>query len=764
MAMRSTRIALSLALLSLTVILAAWARPARADSPQIVTTLHQGWNLIGWVDAETPVDQLFGDEGIPRLESVQAWDSVEQRWLTAAPDGGDLQTLTPGVGLWLRVSPGAPFEWHRVRGRYANSTMLRPGENLVAWSALDAVPAAVGLRQIRDAATMVGAWDAEEQRWRLAVPHAPHSLWTLMQFNHGDAIWIDAAGEIEWRQLTGESPRVTFIGDVSDEQRKTTLAELELIRETFAMKFGGVSSAVDVLVFENQDVMQAWSKRHQGDASWPPCGDALVSYIRYNLECGVSTLAHEYFHRLQQTTGDPSWSSPAPYAWLIEGTAVFAEHLFADSFQPGEFEWQIRAAWTAVSTSDQSLSDATSGLIQYTGGAVAAYMLAQRAGTDALLRYLRDLNPVGQEHSRSASDVFAQTFSISLTDFYREWEQATESVPAVIRPLEQRAVELVSTESPWRLDVEVRGPNGQPTGEVVEVVLLPDISGSNYALDGSLSIAALPGSYSPSMVSMEGCVLTSTVERSTDGAPTKLLVSDQWGLPPNQIRAGQGCDSTISGIVLTPNGSALDPSEFRVHIQAYLEPWPSDEWPAPQASAIPGPDGRFEMSVPSGRYSVGVGPVESGGPDFGWHAPNGLSLRHGDRHVVNAPRNGTVEIKVTLPFGRQVAISGTVYGPAGQPLHSVDVRPFGPAPSDWRDSSGWIGWGESTTTSGFFDVPFRGEHVRLQIVKGECTIGTFGPDGFAADGRPGVEDRDYFDVNDEDITGLEIRLLSLECG
>lgn len=765
--MRSARIALSLALLSLTVISVVWARPARADSPQLITTLHQGWNLVGWVDVETPVGQLFGDDGIPRLESVRAWDSAEQRWLTAAPDRGDLQTLTPGMGLWLRVSPGASFEWRRARGRYANSTMLRPGENLVAWSALDAVPAAVGLRQIRDAATMIGAWDAEEQRWRLAVPHIPHSMWTLTQFNHGDAVWIAAADEIEWRQLTGESPRVAFFGAVSEEQRETTLAELELIRETFATAFGGVSSAVDVLVFENREVFQAWRKRHSSNASSPPCGDANGSYITYNLKCGVGLLAHEYLHRLQNATGTDRQNA-APYLWLTEGTAELASFLFADSSQPGEFERQIRAAWAAVSTSDQSLSDASGGLIPYQGGAVAAYMLAQRAGTDALLRYLRDLHPVGQNtHSRSASDVFEQTFSISLAEFYREWEQATESVPAVIRPLEPQAIELISTESPYRLDVDVRGLDGETVNEVVSIVLLPDIRGIHYALDGSLSIAALPGSYSPSAVSMNGCKLPWTVRRPTGGTPSELEVSAQWGLPPNQIHLRtEGCDSMITGIVLTPDGSALDGlalDQFRVWIGAYPEPWPSWWLGEPAASTIPGPDGRFEMSVPAGRYSVSVGPVEFGASGFGWHAPTGLSVHPGDRLIVDVPRNGTAEIEVTLPFGRRVVVSGTVYGPTGQPLHGVSVVPFGPAPSNPRDSRGWIGWGERTPTSGAFDVPFTGEQVKLRIVKSDsgCSIGTFGPNGFAAGDQRDVGN--YFDVNDEDITDLEIRLPSLEC-
>ncbi len=763
--MRSARIALSLALLSLTVISVVWARPARADSPQLTTTLHQGWNLVGWVDVETPVGQLFGDDGIPRLESVRAWDSAEQRWLTAAPDRGDLQTLTPGMGLWLRVSPGASFEWRRARGRYANSTMLRPGENLVAWSALDAVPAAVGLRQIRDAATMIGAWDAEEQRWRLAVPHIPHSMWTLTQFNHGDAVWIAAADEIEWRQLTGESPRVTFFGDVSEEQRETTLAELELIRETFATAFGGVSSAVDVLVFENREVFQAWGKRHYGNASVTPCGEASGSRIAYDLECGVDTLAHEYLHRLQNATGADRQNA-APYDWLAEGTAELASFLFADSSHPGELERQIRAAWTAATITDLPLDDASSPAVAYVEGAVATYMLAQRAGTDALLRYLRDLHPVGQEHShsRSASDVFEQTFSISLAEFYREWEQATESVPAVIRPLEPQATELVSTESPYRLDVDVRGLDGETVNEVVTIVLLPDIRGTNYALDGSLSIAALPGNYSPSAVTMNGCKLPWTARRPTGGTLSELEVSDQWGLPPNQIHLRtEGCDSMITGIVLTPDGSALDRSEFRVWIGAYPEPWPSYWQPAETASAIPGSDGRFEMPVPAGRYSVSVGPVQFGASGFGWHAPTGLSVHPSDRLIVNAPRSGTVEIEVTLPFGRRVVVSGTVYGPTGQPLHGVSVVPFGPAPSNPRDSRGWIGWGERTATSGAFDVPFTGEQVKLRIVKSDsgCSIGTFGPNGFAAGDQRDVGN--YFGVNDEDITDLEIRLPSLEC-
>ena len=758
--MRLVGIALSVVLLSLAVIFVGQARPARADSPELVTTLHQGWNLVGWVDVETLVGQLFGDNGVPRLEAVRAWDSVEQSWLTAAPDGGgNLQTLTPGMGLWLSLSPGESFEWRRARGPYANSTMLREGENLVAWSALDAVPAAVGLRQIRDAATLIGAWNAEEQRWQMAAPHTPHSVWTLEQFNHGDAVWIEAADEIEWRQLTGESPRVTFIGDVSDEQRETTLAELELIRETFAAAFGGVSSAVDVRVFENSDVFQVWSKRHEGIASTPPCGAAGGSYIAYNLECGVYTLAHEYFHRLQSATGHAR-SGGSPYVWFTEGAANLAAFLFVDSSHPGEFERGLRSAWTAVAELDRTLSDLHDHTIWYTGGAVAAYMLAQRSESDALLRYLRDLYGSDDFRWQDADAVFAQTFSVSLTDFYREWEQATRSVPAVIKPLERQAIELISTESPWRLNIDIRKPDGQAVDTPVHMQL--SIPGRHWAFDGSVSMAARPGSYSLDQVSMNSCLLRWYHEgRPSSGALGELEVSEQWGLAPNRIRLQtSGCDSTISGIVLSPDGSALDPSEFRVWIWAYAELWPSSYLPAPAASAIPGSDGSFELSVPAGRYSIGVGPVESGTPDFGWHVPGGLSVHRGDRHVFDAPSDGTVKIDVTLPYGRRVSISGVVEGPGGGAAAGITVAPTGPHDGDPARSSGWIGWGDVTGEAGTFAIRFTGTHAALNLLSDGCLLGTWGPEGF----RPTGQGASYWEVNDRDISDLVIRLPRTTCG
>ena len=759
--MRLVGIALSIVLLSLAVIFVGQVHSARADSPELVTTLHGGWNLVGWVDVETPVGQLFGDNGVPRLEAVRAWDSVEQSWLTAAPDGGgNLQTLTPGMGLWLSLSPGESFEWRRARGHYANSTMLREGENLVAWSALDAVPAAVGLRQIRDAATLIGAWNAEEQRWQMAAPHTPHSVWTLGQFNHGDAVWIEATDEIEWRQLTGESPRVTFIGDVSDEQRETTLAELESIRETFATAFGGVSSAVDVLVFENRDVFQAWNKRHTGDASTPPCGKAAGSDIAYNLECGVGTLAHEYFHRLEWATGGHDRGRSSPYAWFSEGAAELAAFLFADSSHPGEFERRLRSAWTAVAELDRTLSDPDDLTIRYAGGAVATYMLAQRSGSDALLRYLRDLYGSDDFRWQDADAVFAQTFSVSLTEFYREWEQATRSVPAVIKPLERQAIELISTESPWRLDIDIRKPDGQAVDTPVHVLL--SIPGLHWAFDGSVSIAARPGSYSLDQVSMNSCLLRWYREgRPSSGALGELDVSEQWGLAPNRIRLRTGgCDSTISGIALSPDGSALDRSEFRVWIRAYPEPWPSEGLPNPTAGAIPGPDGSFEMSVPNGRYSVGVGPVESGRPGFGWYVPGGLSVHRGDRHVFAAPSGGTVKIDVMLPYGRRVNISGVVEGPGGGAAAGITVAPTGPHDGDPARSNGWIGWGDVTGEAGTFAIPFTGTHAALNLLSDGCLLGTWGPEGF----RPTGQGASYWEVNDRDISDLVIRLPRTTCG
>ena len=76
--------------------------------------------------------------------------------------------------------------------------------------------------------------------------------WTLLELLHGDALWISSETSIVWRQLTGERPRVHFLGTPTAEARTKAVEDLQSMREWYAVTFGGVASALDVLVADTR--------------------------------------------------------------------------------------------------------------------------------------------------------------------------------------------------------------------------------------------------------------------------------------------------------------------------------------------------------------------------------------------------------------------------------------------------------------------------------------------------------------------------------
>ncbi len=82
------------------------------------------------------------------------------------------------------------------------NTVLRPGINYVGWVATSTPPATLfeEVPQIE----VIWAWAADEQRWLLAAPSMPRSLWTLHVLAPGMALGlrVDSEQSVEWRRDT----------------------------------------------------------------------------------------------------------------------------------------------------------------------------------------------------------------------------------------------------------------------------------------------------------------------------------------------------------------------------------------------------------------------------------------------------------------------------------------------------------------------------------------------------------------------------------
>ena len=163
---------------------------AAADSGDTVTTeLQPGLNLAGWTEAEAPIEAIF--DAIPQLEAVYAWDAESQRFGVAfGTDSGllgDLDTLTPGMGLWLAIAGEEPVTWTRPLVPQTGLAPLHEGWNLVVWAG--DIPVIDALRMLGDALEVIADEEGRE----------PLSL------ARGDAFWLKVSAAGEWDR--GDAPQ-----------------------------------------------------------------------------------------------------------------------------------------------------------------------------------------------------------------------------------------------------------------------------------------------------------------------------------------------------------------------------------------------------------------------------------------------------------------------------------------------------------------------------------------------------------------------------
>ena len=115
----------------------------------VTTSLHPGWNLVGWVGPTTPASELFGRSD-PRahrgLRVGRRGAALPGR--DAARPRSEPGQLARGQGLWLHIGGGRTVEWVRALSGEGRLASLRPGLNLVAWTGRDQVPAEEALARL----------------------------------------------------------------------------------------------------------------------------------------------------------------------------------------------------------------------------------------------------------------------------------------------------------------------------------------------------------------------------------------------------------------------------------------------------------------------------------------------------------------------------------------------------------------------------------------------------------------------------------------
>ena len=190
---------------------------AVADSGDSVTTvLKPGLNLAGWTEAEASVEAIF--DAIPELELVYAWDAENQRFRWAARVDsllrGDLDTLTPGMGLWLAIAGEEPVSWTRPLIPQTGLAPLHEGWNLVVWGGDDGIVTSDALQEIDDLAGE--AVDANGE--------------PLVTLTTGSPFWLKVPAAKQWWQLD-EPPQIEFASDYSPEEQQELRGQVDAVTQ-----------------------------------------------------------------------------------------------------------------------------------------------------------------------------------------------------------------------------------------------------------------------------------------------------------------------------------------------------------------------------------------------------------------------------------------------------------------------------------------------------------------------------------------------------
>ena len=276
---------------------------AVADSGETVTTeLQPGLNLAGWTEAEASVEAIF--DAIPELELVYAWDAENQRFRWAARVDsllhGDLETLTPGMGLWLAIAGGEPVTWTRPLIPQTGLAPLHEGWNLVVWAGDDGIATSDALQFLDGIVEEVVDGGGRE----------PASLAL------GDVFWLKVSASREWDPLY-EPPRIEFVSEFGTEQQAKLRASVDDTVDYFLNRFGLAVSELTVKF---------------GDAEADMTCGGYAARVIYLKEPCFSAIAHEYSHAIQENL---ERGAPTP-GWLIEGVANrwSAQYYDARGFSP----------------------------------------------------------------------------------------------------------------------------------------------------------------------------------------------------------------------------------------------------------------------------------------------------------------------------------------------------------------------------------------------------------------------------------------------
>ena len=385
--------------------------------PEMITTeLQPGWNLAGWTEEKAPVADLF--DAIPQLEAVYSWDAATQSFRGAVrsdsgPEGA-LDTVAPGLGLWLAIGGAEQVPWTRPILPSSGLVSLAQGWNLVNWSGHEGLPPAEAFASLGAELRGAAAWDLTTGQFALYYAEAPPAFNTLPPLVRGEAVWLHSATARHWLQPGSAEPKLEFSSAFSPERQAELQAMVNEAFGIFAHWFGLVVPNLTVQYGQNErGILCAYS-----------------SNVIYLTERCYRAIGHEYSHAIQEYLAPSVHGGPA---WLIEGVANLWSAQYHEARGDRTYETHIHETTLPLAQGTpvllQSMEDtlAVDGFTtpNYSVAHLAIDRLVALAGEDRTFRYHQE-----RATYQTWQDAFQNVFGLSVEDFYEDFaEHRAEVAP-----------------------------------------------------------------------------------------------------------------------------------------------------------------------------------------------------------------------------------------------------------------------------------------------------------------------------------------------
>ena len=622
--MTLTRLALAGAIAAVLLLaLAPTAGVVRAHPHGTVTTVLQpGYNMAGWIEPETGVADLF--EAIPELEAVYAWDAETGRFLAAyagspQPDG-NLESVTPGMGLWLWLDGDEPFTWTRTAAPdpSAGLVSLHEGWNLVAWAGSEGARLEDAFAALDDDLQVALTWDTEAGWFAQYLPGSATAADNAGRTREGGAFWVQMSSQRHWLQPGSFEPGVEFYGDFPAERKAEIRAETRSVVTWFAERYGLLEPGFELYVGADRDSLTQARREVLGrpNPSYVLCGRAVNLQVFLADWCITAThdltspLAHEYFHVLQThlVALTPAVGTVYVADWLLEGTAEYAAFAYAIAQGETTAEEVERAFQDDIIGAPTVLDGLAAGIFQldsvsYLTAAFAVQHLVDQTEEAAVIEFF-ELLPALDGWEAAFTRAFGLSpaaFSSALSDYVEGLRPPPVDLRTVHVTVNDpdgnpfwewngRPVTVGTYHYDWDLDQDFYSPRSD-LSETGGTLLLAD--NDNYRLNVQAACTVVGGDFFQS-------VYYSQVGRYMNGGSDNFVVAgedvavtinlDRW---PGQynINCHTGDRYQLSGRVAGEGGELRGGYRLSVHPDGEIKGYLSAKTDATGAFALEVPDG-----------------------------------------------------------------------------------------------------------------------------------------------------------------------------